>query len=69
MKDEGFMGKIDGPFICLTVAILCHSLRCWQTGIFIDNVAFTHASSSGLLERQRQTWESTGEVWRGRIIE
>ncbi|RPB00159.1 hypothetical protein L873DRAFT_1843128 [Choiromyces venosus 120613-1] len=82
MKDEGFMGKIDGPFIYLTVAILCHSLRCWRTGIFIDNVAFTHASSSGthagdkgpngktgLLERQKQTWESTGEVWRGRIIE
>jgi len=47
MKDEGFLDKIDGPFICLTAAILCHSLRCWRTGICIDNVAFTRATSGG----------------------
>jgi len=47
MMDEGFLGKIDGSFICLTAAILCHSLRCWQTGNFINNVAFTRASSKG----------------------
>jgi len=47
MKDEGFLDKIDGPFICLTAAILCHSLRCWWTGICIDNVAFTSATSGG----------------------
>jgi len=45
MMDEGFLGKIDGPFIYLTAAILCHSLRCWRTGTFINNVAFTRASS------------------------
>jgi len=47
MVDEGFLGKIDGPFICLTAAILCHSLRCWWTGNSIDNVAFTRAYSKG----------------------
>jgi len=47
MKDEGFLDKIDGPFICLTAAILCHSLRCWWTGICIDNVAFIRATSGG----------------------
>ena len=47
MTDEGFLDKIDGPFICLTAAILCHSLRCWRTGICIDNVAFTRATSWG----------------------
>jgi len=47
MTDEGFLDKIDGPFICLTAAILCHSLRCWRTGICIDNVAFTRATSGG----------------------
>jgi len=47
MMDDGFLGMIDGPFICLTAAILSHSLRCWQTGNFIDNVAFTPASSKG----------------------
>jgi len=47
MTDEGFLDKIDGLFICLTAAILCHSLRYWQTGISIDNVAFTRATSGG----------------------
>jgi len=45
MTDEGFLDKIVGPFICLTAAILCHSLRCWRTGMCIDNVAFTRATS------------------------
>jgi len=45
--DKGFLGKINGPFLCLTAAILSHSLRCWWTGNFIDNVAFTRASSKG----------------------
>ena len=48
--DEGFLDKIDGPFICLTAAILCHALRCWRTGTFINNVAFTRASSKGIRE-------------------
>jgi len=47
MTDEGFLDKIDVPLICLTAAILCHSLRCWRTGISIDNVAFTRATSGG----------------------
>jgi len=45
--DEQFLGKIDGLFICLTAAILCHSLRCWRTGNFMENVAFTGACSKG----------------------
>ena len=47
MMDEGFLGKIDGPFIFLTAAILCHSLRCWRTGDFIDNVPFMRANCGG----------------------
>jgi len=47
MMDEGFLGKINSPFICLTADILYHSLRCWRTGNFIDNIAFTRASSKG----------------------
>jgi len=47
MMDEGFLCKIDGPFLCLTAAILCQSLQCWRTGNLIDNVAFTRASSQG----------------------
>jgi len=47
MMDADFLDKIDGPFICLTAAILCHSLRCWRTGICIDNVGFTRTTSGG----------------------
>jgi len=28
MRDARFLGKIDGPFIGLTAAMLYHSLRC-----------------------------------------
>jgi len=45
MTDEGFLDKLDGPFICLTAAILGHSLQSWRSGICIDNVAFTRATS------------------------
>ena len=45
--DEGFLGRIDSPFICLTAAILCYSLRCWWTGDFIDNVPFMRANCGG----------------------
>jgi len=47
MMDKRFLRRIDAPFICLTAAILCHSWECWGTGNFIDNVAFTCASSKG----------------------
>jgi len=47
MMDKKFLDKIDGQFICMIAAVLCHSLRCWQTGNFIDNVAFTRASAKG----------------------
>ena len=52
MTDARFLGKIDGPFICLTAAMLCHSLRCWETGIFIDNVAFTRSNPGGKINHK-----------------
>ena len=55
MTDEGFLHKINGPFICLTAGILCHSLQCWQTGISIDNLAFTRATSRG--KKNNVYWE------------
>jgi len=47
MTDAGFLGKIDGQFICLTAVILCHSLGCWRNGNFIDNVPLTRVISKG----------------------
>jgi len=55
MTDEGFLDKIDGPFICLTAAILCHSHRCWRTGICINTVAFTRATSGG--KKNNEYWQ------------
>jgi len=45
--DPDFLEKINGPFLCLTTAILCHGLRCWQTGVFTDEVNFTQSNSQG----------------------
>ena len=55
MTDEGFLDKIDGPFICLTATIFCHALRCWRTGLCIDNVAFTRATSRG--KKNKVYWQ------------
>jgi len=51
MTDARFLGKIDGPFICLTAAMLCHSLRYWRTGIFIDKVVFTRSNAGCKINR------------------
>ena len=45
--DPEFLEKINPTFLCLTSAILCQALRCWQTGHFIDEVNFTHSNSQG----------------------
>jgi len=46
-----FLGKIGGLFICLTAAMLCHSLQCWRTGIFINKVVFTGSNAGGKINR------------------
>jgi len=51
MTDARFLGKIDSPFICLTAAMLCHSLRYWRTGIFIDKARFTRSNAAGKINR------------------
>jgi len=51
MTDARFLSKIYGPFIYLTAAMVCHSLRCWPTGIFIDKVVFTRSNAGGRINR------------------
>ena len=51
ITDARFLRKIDGPFICLTAAMLCHLLRYWQAGIFIDKVVFTCSNARGKINR------------------
>jgi len=33
IAEPDFLGRINGTMVCLTCAILCHTLRAWQTGI------------------------------------
>jgi len=56
MTEARFLSKIDGPVICLTAAMLCHSLRCWYTGIFINKVAFTHSNTGGRIKCKYARW-------------
>jgi len=33
-------GRINGTMICLTCAILCHTLLAWQTGVYKESGEF-----------------------------
>ena len=50
MMDAGFLGKIDGLFICLTAAILCHLLQCCRSGPIEDKVALTRSNAGGKIK-------------------
>ena len=45
--DPEFIGMIDGTFICFTSAVLCHTLRAWRTGIYIDPKDFKYDTAIG----------------------
>jgi len=51
MSDSRLLGNIDSLFICLTVAMLWHSLQCWHTGMFIDKVGFRCSNAGGKITR------------------
>jgi len=53
--DNCFLDNINGTCICLTAAILRHSVRSWQICICIDNVAFTRATSEG--KKNTRYWQ------------
>jgi len=36
IAEPDFLGRINGTMVCLTCAILCHTLRAWQTGIYLE---------------------------------
>ena len=42
-----FLGRINGTRICLTCAILCHTLRVWQTGISLEIFVFKPDTVAG----------------------
>jgi len=40
IAEPDFLGRINGTMVCLTCAILCHTLRAWQTGIYLETWVF-----------------------------
>jgi hypothetical protein len=47
--DREFMGMINGTLVCLTSAIICHTLRAWQTGVYLEPKDFKRETSLGML--------------------
>jgi hypothetical protein len=45
--DTDFDDKINGNFLCLISAILCHTLRAWQTGTYVEPRDFKRETSLG----------------------
>ena len=38
--EPNFLGRINGTMICLTCAILCHTLQIWQTEVYKESGEF-----------------------------
>jgi len=40
ISEPDFLDRINGTMVCLTCAILCHTLRAWQTGVHLETCDF-----------------------------
>jgi hypothetical protein len=47
--DKQFIGMINGPLLCLMSAAICHCLRAWQTGTYVEPKDFKRETSLGML--------------------
>ncbi|PUU72521.1 hypothetical protein B9Z19DRAFT_1137381, partial [Tuber borchii] len=47
---------INETIVCLTCAILCHTLRAWRTGALLDPPEFKSEAVRDLFLQQRNTW-------------
>jgi len=47
ISDLAFLGRINSTLICLTYAIICHSLRAWQTGVYKNQGDFKPEADGG----------------------
>ena len=47
IAEPDFLGRINGTMVCLTCAILCHILRAWQTGIYLETCVFKPDAVAG----------------------
>jgi len=47
IAEPDFLGRINGTMVCLTCAILCHTLGAWQTGLYLETCVFKPAAVAG----------------------
>ena len=47
--DKDFKDKINGNLLCLISAAICHTLRAWQTGTYVEPRDFKRETSLGML--------------------
>ena len=47
ITEPEFLGRINGTMICLTCAIICHTLRAWQTGVYKEQGDFKPETVGG----------------------
>jgi len=45
--EPDFLDRINGTMVCLTCAILCHTLRAWQTGVDLETCNFKPQAVGG----------------------
>ena len=50
ISEPNFLRRINGMIICLTCAILCHTLQAWQTGVYVEPCKFKPDAVGGQLE-------------------
>ena len=48
--DKDFKDKINGNLLCLISAAICHTLRAWQTGTYVEPRDFKRETSLGMLQ-------------------
>jgi len=47
ISETDFLGRINGIMVYLTCAILCHTLRAWQTGVHLETCDFKQEAVAG----------------------
>jgi len=47
IAEPDFLGGINGTMVCLTCAILCYTLRAWQTRIYLETCVFKPDAVAG----------------------
>ena len=46
-SEPDFLRRINGIMVCLTCAIMCHTLRAWQMGVHLETCDFKPEAVAG----------------------